>query len=198
LSQDLENLLFIPNQIPDWIENNKEKFNKLVYKSLKAQNRLYEVAMQKMLFGSLSKDLQDEIKKQVTSAATAKKEEAVKQESGQNPSTALFVDGMVPGWVEKYRAEFSSMVYKSLKSQGKLVESSMQKMLYGSLPQQTQEKIKEEIESAKKSPSAQAASPAVSSASVSSGTAISSSQLEPLLQKISSQLDEIIQLLKNR
>lgn len=192
----MEKLLFIPNKIPEWVENHKDKFNKLVYKSLKQQNRLYEVAMQKMLFGSLSKDLQDQIKKEAQVSSSFEKAGPPSAPSGgadgNSPDSVIYADGVVPSWIERYKGEFSSMVYKSLKSQGKLSDSAMQKMLFGSLSSDIQEKIQKEVEEAKKNATAQASSGA------SGGAGASGANLEVLLTKISSQLSEIISLLKEK
>ncbi len=62
----------------------------------------------------------------------------------------------------------------------------MQKMLFGTLPQDVQEKIQKEVEEAKKK------------AKSSPASASSSAKMEALLEKISEQLDVIIQLLKER
>ncbi|RME88895.1 MAG: hypothetical protein D6785_00375 [Planctomycetota bacterium] len=192
--EDLEKLLFVANKIPWWVEKHKDKFNKLVYKSLKQQNRLYEAGMQKMLFGSLPKDLQDQIKKEAMQKAkgggdSPKKSAPKQDEGGINPDAVLFADGIIPSWIEKYKSEFSSMVYKSLKAQGKLIESNMQKMLFGSLSQDIQEKIEKEVEAAKKT--------AKKSPVQQGGGASGNTNLEKWLAKISSQLDEIITLLKS-
>lgn len=198
MSQDIESKLYVPNKIPEWVENHRDKFNSLVYKSLKQQNRLYEVAMQKMLFGSLSKDVQEKIKKEIkaqlaqasmggSGGATGGGGAGV----GDNTKTALFIDGKVPDWIEAYRDEFSSMVYKSLKAQKKLTDANMQKMLFGSLSQEVQDKIKKKVEEAKKAAEASAAG------SGGGGGGGMGGNSDALLEKISSQLEEVIGLLKD-
>ena len=197
MSKDVESKLFVPNKIPDWVERHRDKFNTLVYKSLKQQNRLYEVAMQKMLFGSLGKDVQEKIKKEIKAELA---QAAMGASSGgggggaaagaNDTKTALFIEGKVPDWIESYRSEFSSMVYKSLKSQNKLTDAAMQKMLFGSLSQDVQEKIKKKVEEAKKA--AQAAS-----ASSGGGGGGMGGNSDALLGKISEQLAEITNLLKD-
>lgn len=190
MTPELEKILFVPNQIPSWVERHKDKFNKLVYKSLKQQNRLYEVAMQKMLFGSLAKELQEQIIKEAKRELKRQKGEDVPEEKEKEASSGLvlFVEGEVPFWVEKYKKFLNTMVYKSLKSQGRLKSKEMQKMLFGTLPQDVQEKIQKEVEEAKKRAKASAV-PASSP---------SSAKMEALLEKISEQLDVIIQLLKEK
>ncbi|RME05157.1 MAG: hypothetical protein D6805_00475 [Planctomycetota bacterium] len=194
MKPELEKRLFTPNRTPDWVERHKDKLNKLVYKSLKSQNRLGDVSMQKMLFNSLSKDLRETIQKeelaklQQSSSSTPASSPATA--SQPSPQTTLFLNGAVPAWIEKYRKEFNSMVYKSLKSQNKLIDANMQKMLFNSLSKDLQTKIKKDIEAAQKA--AQASAPSASTTPV----AATSPKLEALLSQTNALLSEIASILR--
>ena len=199
---EVEKILFVANQIPDWIERHKDKFNKLVYRSLKQQNRLYEVAMQKMLFGSLSKELQEQIRKEAAAqlqsqkSATETNVSATTKQGTLPPEAVLFADGVVPSWIKKYKKHLNVVVYQSVKAQGKLKEAAMQKMLFGSLPQEVQDQIEREVGEAKKKLQSAASTSTTSAPSSTPSAPVANKEVILLLRKISNQLEEILHLLR--